>query len=343
MSLNVLILGVNGFIGNHLARAILNQTDWQLVGLDLADDNIDDLLSAKRFDFVKQDLLQSFDWVEQQLQHCDVVLPLAAIANPAIYVEDPLRVFELDFEANLAIIKKCIPSNTRVVFPSTSEVYGMATDAEFDESTTNLITGPIQKERWIYSCSKQMLDRVIYAYGKHRGLEYSLFRPFNWIGPKLDTIFGEKANSSRVVTKFLGNIIQGNDITLVDGGKQKRSFTYIDDAIAALLKIIENKDDCARSEIFNIGNPNNNISIRELADGLIARAKQYPKYKAQAEQTNIIEVPGTEFYGKGYQDVSLRVPSIKQAKARLNWEPTTDMDTALNRTVSYYLTGDGDE
>ena len=117
---------------------------------------------------------------------CDVVLPLVAIATPASYTREPLRVFELDFEANLDIVRKCVRYGKRVLFPSTSEVYGMSSDASFDEENSNLVLGPIHKQRWIYSCSKQLLDRVIYAYGQQQGLHFTLFRPFNWIGPKLD-------------------------------------------------------------------------------------------------------------------------------------------------------------
>ena len=110
-----------------------------------------------------------------------------------LYVQDPLRVFELDFEANLDIIRHVREYKKRIIFPSTSEVYGMCPDSEFDEEKSHLVTGPINKERWIYSTSKQLLDRVIYAYGKHKDLSYSLFRPFNWYGPRLDNIFNPKA------------------------------------------------------------------------------------------------------------------------------------------------------
>ena len=172
------------------------------------------------------------------------MLPLAAIANPATYVNDPLSVFELDFEANLEIVRLCVKHKKRLIFPSTSEVYGMSADSPYDEETSTLVTGPIAKERWIYSCSKQMMDRVIYAYGKHHGLPFTLFRPFNWFGPGLDNVW-VRDKSNRVVTKFLSNILHKKDLVLVDGGGQKRCFLYIDDAIEAMMKIIENKNDCA--------------------------------------------------------------------------------------------------
>ena len=115
----------------------------------------------------------------------------------------------------------------------------MCTDSEFDPETSHLVYGPINKPRWIYACSKQLMDRVISGYGMEQGLNYTLFRPFNWIGPGLDSIFTTKEGSSRVVTQFLGHIVRGEPIQLVDGGRQKRAFTDIDDGIAALMAIIE--------------------------------------------------------------------------------------------------------
>jgi len=195
--------------------------------------------------------------------------------------------------------------------------------------------GPINKERWIYSSCKQLLDRVIYAYGKHHGLQFTLFRPFNWIGPKLDDIHNIKAGGSRVITQFLCNIINNQDLQLVDGGEQKRCFTFIDDGITALIKIIANDGNVADSQIFNIGNPNNNASIREIAEKLLVIAKKYPKYKNTL--TKIVNISSAEYYGKGYQDVQNRIPAVKRAKDILGWTPTTDLDTALQKTAQYYL------
>ena len=135
-----------------------------------------------------------------------------AIATPATYVREPLRVFELDFEANLPIVRSCVKHRRRLVFPSTSEVYGMCRDESFDPDASELVLGPINKPRWIYACAKQLMDRVIWAYGMEQGLDFSLFRPFNWIGAGLDSINTAKEGSSRVITQFLGNIVRGENI-----------------------------------------------------------------------------------------------------------------------------------
>src|SRR5947209_19686673 len=234
----ILLLGVNGFIGHHLSQRIIAATDWEIYGMDMQTDRITDLLPEKRFHFFEGDITINKEWIEYNIRKCDAVLPLVAIATPATYVREPLRVFELDFEANLPIVRAAVRYKKHLVFPSTSEVYGMCADPAFDPETSNLVYGPINKPRWIYACSKQLLDRVIAAYGMEQGLNYTLFRPFNWIGPGLDSIFDSKEGSSRVVTQFLGHIVRGEPIRLVDGGRQRRAFADISDGIAALVRIL---------------------------------------------------------------------------------------------------------
>lgn len=336
--MRVLILGANGFIGSHLSEAILAKTDWQVDAIDLSQDRLSHCLNHPNFHFLCGDITKEKDWIITHIQSCDVVLPLVAIATPSLYVQDPLRVFELDFEANLEIIRHCVAFKKRLIFPSTSEVYGMCPDTEFDEEKSVLVTGPIHKERWIYSTSKQLLDRLIYAYGKHQGLSYTLFRPFNWYGPRLDNVFNPKPGGSRALTQFIGNILRGESIHLVNGGNQKRCFTYISDGIDALLRIIENKSNVAVNRIFNLGNPWENISIRELANKLLLSiVRDYPNYAQQAKQVQLIDVDAKQYYGEGYQDVSLRVPAIEKAKAYLNWTPSVNMDTGLKHTLDFYL------
>ena len=293
--MRILIIGAGGFIGSHLSETILRtHKDWHITAIDISSAKISHLLNEENFDFKQIDVIKNREAVEKEVENCDVVFPLAAIASPLIYVQDPLKVFELDFESNLYVIRAAAKYKKRVIFPSTSEVYGMCADDGFDEETSNCVTGPICKQRWIYSCSKQMLDRVIYAHGLRDNLSYTLFRPFNWIGPRLDDITNANNGSSRVVTQFLSNIWHGKDINLVDGGAQVRCFTYISDGIDALIKIIENENGCAEHQIFNIGNPNNEYSIKELSEKIVDLAKNYEKLKSQKG----LEIRGIIWYNK---------------------------------------------
>ena len=334
--IKVLILGVNGFIGHHLTRRIIETTDWQVHGMDMQPDRVAPWLDHPRFNFFEGDITINKEWIEYHVRKCDVVLPLVAIATPATYVADPLSVFELDFEANLPIVRHCVKYKKRILFPSTSEVYGMCADAEFDPDASPLVYGPIAKPRWIYACSKQLLDRVIHAYGQQRGLDFTLFRPFNWIGPGLDSLHTAKEGSSRVITQFLGHIVRGEPIRLVDGGRQRRCFTDVSDGVDALMRMLVNRDGCARSQIYNIGNPANDLSVRQLATMLLEMALDRPEYAERAAQVTLIETSSDEYYGKGYQDVERRVPSIANTARDLGWQPEVSMRQSLDRLFEHY-------
>lgn len=336
MSKRLCILGVNGFIGHHLSQRILATTDWEVYGMDMGSERVADLMRHPRFHFFEGDITINREWIEYHIRKCDVILPLVAIATPATYVREPLRVFELDFEANLPIVRSCVKYGKRILFPSTSEVYGMCGDEQFDPYGSDLVLGPIDKQRWIYSCSKQLMDRVIWAYGSQGDLDFTLFRPFNWIGAGLDSIHTPKEGSSRVITQFLGHIVRGEPIKLVDGGAQKRAFTFIDDGIDALMRIIENRGGVASGKIYNIGNPANNFSVRELATMMLERARAIPEFRDNAAKVTIVEVSADAYYGKGYQDVQNRVPKIDNTMAELGWAPKVGMATALERIFDAY-------
>lgn len=334
--MKILILGVNGFIGHHLSRRIMETTDWQVYGMDMHSDRVAALQSNPRFHFFEGDICINREWVEYHVKKCDVVLPLVAIATPASYVRAPLSVFELDFEANLPIIRACVRYKKRVLFPSTSEVYGMSNDTPFHPYESKLVLGPIEMQRWIYSCSKQLMDRVIWAYGQEQGFDFTLFRPFNWIGPGLDSLHTAKEGSSRVVTQFLGHIARGEPISLVDGGAQRRSYTYIDDGVDALMRIVENKNKVATGKIYNIGNPKNDLSVRELATLMLDIAREFPEYKPGAEKVKLVEVSSQKYYGKGYQDIQTRVPWIENTQKELDWSPKVDLRGALTKVFEAY-------
>ena len=141
-----------------------------------------------------------------------------------------------------------------------------------------------------------------------------------------------------MVTQFLGHIIRGNNISLVDGGHQKRAFTYIDDGIDALMKIIDNKNGVATGKIYNIGNPTNNYAIRDLADMMLKLAAEYPEYAESAKKVKIVETTSDAYYGKGYQDVQNRVPKITNTCEELGWKPTTTMADTLRKIYDAYRT-----
>lgn len=333
----VLILGVNGFIGNHLTERLLQEDNYEVYGLDIGSDAIGRFLQHPRFHFVEGDISIHSEWIEYHVKKCDVVLPLVAIATPIEYTRNPLRVFELDFEENLKIIRYCVKYRKRIIFPSTSEVYGMCTDKVFDEDSSNLIVGPVNKPRWIYSVSKQLLDRVIWAYGEKEGLRFTLFRPFNWMGPRLDSLNAARIGSSRAITQLILNLVEGSPIKLIEGGKQERCFTDIRDGIEALYRIIENEGGRCDGEIINIGNPQNEASIQELAEMLLSCFEKHPLRNQFPPFAGFRDVESSSYYGKGYQDVEHRKPNIRNAKRCLNWEPIIEMQETVEETLDFFL------
>lgn len=335
--MKIFITGINGFVGSHLLRAILKNTDWQVQGFDLHENNLAEFKNNPQFSMKTGDMFKETAWLEQAVKENDVVVPLAGVARPAFYIAHPLKTFEMDFEQNLKIVRACAKYHKRVIFPSTSEVYGMPTENSRvmieDESTLTL--GPIKKSRWIYSCSKQMMDRVIFACGQEEGLQFSIFRPFNWIGPGLDTFKEAAEHKARSITQFIYDILYTGKINLVGGGSQKRSFIWVGDGVDGLITIIKNEGGKADGEIFNIGNPANHYSIKELAVMIRDEMKKIPQFAEKAEKAQLIDVPAAQYYGKNYDDMQDRVPSVQKIKDVLGWQPKVTLREAIKLTLQW--------
>ena len=306
-------------------------------------DKIAPFLGHPRFTYLEGDIAINKEWIEYQVKKCDVVLPLVAIATPTAYVKHPLAGLRarLRGEPPHRQAGRALPASA-----SCSRRPPRSTGCARTRSSTRrrspLVYGPIQKQRWIYSCSKQLLDRVIWAYGESEGLRFTLFRPFNWIGPHLDDVDSPKEGSSRVLTQFLHNILYGEPIKLVDGGTQRRSFTYISDGIDCLMKILENRGRRAPTEASSTSA----IPATTSPCGSSPRSSSPPSRRIRASPSArarppLVEVSSGDYYGEGYQDILTRVPSIRRARTLLGWEPKVGLDEALRLTVDFYLSKSG--
>jgi UDP-4-amino-4-deoxy-L-arabinose formyltransferase / UDP-glucuronic acid dehydrogenase (UDP-4-keto-hexauronic acid decarboxylating) len=333
----VFILGVDGFIGSALSERLLASGHYEVHGMDLQARRIQHLLSHPDFAFHEGDIAIQRECVEYHISKCDIVIPLVAIATPIDYIRQPLKVFELDFEENLRIIRACVTYKKRLIFPSTSEVYGMCTDEEFDEERSPLVVGPIKYQRWIYANLKQLLDRVVWAYGQEAGLSFTIFRPFNWIGPRLDSLQAARMGSARVITQFILNLVCGTPLQLVDGGHQRRCFTDVSDGVACLEKIIQNPHGVCDGRIINIGNPDNDISMQALAALLVAKFEAHPLRASFPRFAGIHDIESSAFYGPGYQDVPRRKPSIRKARRLLQWTPVVRLEQAVEQTLDFFV------
>lgn len=332
--MRVFILGAGGFIGTHLTEKLL-KSGYEVSAFDINTSRLEGFRGNSNFTCYTGDIFTETEYIREEIMKSDIVLPFAGVAMPLYYITNPLWTFELDFEANLKIVRMCVEYKKRVIFPSTSEVYGMSDGSLLDEETSPLVLGPVNKMRWIYSCSKQMIDRVITAYGQEKGLKYTLFRPFNWIGPGLDTMNDAKEHRARSVTQIIYDILNRGEVKLVGGGEQRRSFTWIGDGTDALMLIIKNEGGHADSRIFNIGNPNNNYSIRELTEIIIDEMKEFPSFREKAMNAKLITVTPESYYSNGYDDTKNRVPSISNIMS-LGWHPVVTLREAVRMTLRAY-------
>lgn len=332
--MNILVTGINGFIGSHFLEYALRKTDWDIVGVDISDSYVGRYVDESRFRFYKYDIARDLGKVKCLIAEADVVLLLAGIARPYEYIEHPLQVFELDFESNYRLVKLCAGMRRRIIFPSTSEVYGIGDSVPMNEDSSPLTLGPIWQMRWIYSNSKQMMDRVIFALSKEMGLRFTLIRPFNWTGPRLDTFEHAERHQARLLTQMIYDVLHRHEIILVGGGEQRRSFTWIGEGIEAIATIIR-EDEKSDGQIFNVGNPANNCSVRELADTLLAEMSSRPEFREAAAATRVRSLSPDAYYGKAYADTRNRIPDVGKIRNVLGWEPRATTAEIVSRTLDY--------
>ena len=348
--MKILTLGAGGFIGSHLTQRLLAE-GHAVTAVDLETDKVREYLQHPNLVFLQQDIRKPGWDLDAMVRDADLVIDLIAYANPGLYILIPLEVFQLNFTENLKIAEACVRNNKRLIQFSTCEVYGRSAasikgadlkdredpiHATFSEDSSEFILGPVVKHRWIYACAKQLLERVLHAYGIEQGFNYTIIRPFNFIGPKIDFLLHEKEGVPRVFSFFMDALLTGGTMKLVDGGTARRCYTYIDDAVEATYRVVENKGGVCDRQIFNIGSPYNETSIRQMAETM--RDIYTEKFRdPQVKLPEIISVPGEEFYGHGYDDSDRRIPDITKARTLLGWEPKWSMRDLLETTMAYYV------
>lgn len=350
--MDILCLGAGGFIGSHLTARLLAD-GHRVTAVDIYDDKVQEFRQHPNLTYVIQDICDRSWDMERFVRDADMVVDLIAYANPGLYIRIPLEVFHLNFTENLRIAETCVKYGKRLVQFSTCEVYGRTVAsipglnlpdpddpklATFNEDTSEYILGPVSKHRWIYACAKQLLERVLHAYGLEKGFNYTIIRPFNFIGPKIDFLpMEDETGIPRVFSYFMEALMEGTKMELVNGGAARRCYTYIDDAIECTARVIENPNGLCDRQIFNVGNPNNEVSIRGLAE-LMFEIYAEKWRKADTPLPEIVDVDGDKFYGAGYDDSDRRIPDITKARTRLGWEPRWGLREMLEETMRYYIT-----
>jgi UDP-apiose/xylose synthase len=333
----IAVLGAGGFLGSHLVPALLGRGCL----IDAVDVTFEKLApTADRCQRIEARLDQP-GLLEELTDRCQTVLSLTAICTPAQYNVDPLAVIDASYTDLVPLVKLCAARRRWLVHFSTCEVYGrLALDSEgrpmahMKEDETALFLGPVHKERWSYACAKQLLERVIYAQGRHGGLPFTLVRPFNVIGPRMDFVPGiDGEGVPRVLASFMAALLRGQPLPLVDGGHQRRSFLSVGDFVDGVLRILDRPRE-STGQIFNLGNPSNDVSVRALAEALQAA---YLRCVPGALPPGVREVAAADLYGEGYDDTRERVPDIEKAAGLLGWRPTTTLEAMLPDIVADYV------
>jgi len=319
--LKILITGGAGFLGSHLTDALLARGDDVTI-LDIVGDlKVRHHLGNPRFHYIRDTVLNT-EILESLILKADLVYHLAAVVGVEHYVADPYEVLNVNINGTQAVLKLAYKHNRKVVFSSTSEVYGRNPRVPFREDDDRVL-GSTRIDRWCYSTSKAAAEHFCFAY--HRlGLPVVILRYFNVYGPRLD-----KIDVGRVITIFMGQVLRGDPVTVIGDGSQTRCFTHIDDAIRATVEAGMN--DRAVGEIFNVGS-DVETSILELAETMIRIA---------GSPSKVVFVPQEAVYGESYEDVPRRVPCVKRTQEILGVEAETPLEKGLRQTIDWFKAGNG--
>ncbi len=346
----IALIGCGGFVGSHLLDRLASYPGVDLMGWDPDDKKIGRHLNRPGFSFNNTSLKGPEAWeeLERNIEDADVVINLAAVCRPFEYSNDPVNAIKANFIDCYRIVEICAKRNKWLIHFSTSEVYGRTISSylpgqpyddpdlyELDEGRTPLVMGPIHNQRWTYACAKQLLERYVFAHGATVGLPFTIVRPLNFFGTRMDFIPGRDGEGvPRVLASFMAALLDRKPMLLVDGGRARRTIVSIHDAIRAILLMLE-KPDKAKNQIFNIGNRNNEVTMRELAQLM---RKAYAKVSGNSDYNDhpIHTISSEEFYGEGYEDCDRRMPNIGKAYELLGWTPEIPLEDILEETVDYY-------
>ena len=332
---SVALIGGSGFIGSNLAQFLVSCKGYEVRSFDLNDDKLRLRFENSDYLFERLDVSNSSSELDRVIADADVVVNLAAHVKPGIFLLRPLEVVEVNFFPSITIIKSCVRHRKFLLHFSTCEVYGKTggNTNPFKEDETDCILGPVANHRWIYSNAKQLLDRIIHAHGQTGALDYVIVRPFNVVGPLMDDVVprSTREDNPRVLANFMSALIYDRPIKLVNGGRSRRCFTYIEDAVTALELLIRRRREISQ-QIVNIGNPSNETTIADLATLLLAI---YRAHCDPGADVSIEEISSEEFYGPGYEDCDRRLPDISKLR-RLGWTPRYGLEDTFTRSAVYF-------
>ncbi|MFO7691657.1 MAG: GDP-mannose 4,6-dehydratase [Vicinamibacterales bacterium] len=319
--MRVLITGGAGFIGSHLAEALLGGGHQVAVIDDLSTGSFDNIAHLKgRAGFrYTIDTVMNEPVLAELVDQCDVVYHLAAAVGVRLIVESPVRTLETNVHGTEVVLKAAAKKQRTVVVASTSEVYGKSDAVPFREDG-DIALGPTVKHRWAYACSKALDEFLALAYWKEKRLPVIIVRFFNTVGPRQTGRYG------MVVPNFVRQALAGEPITVFGDGTQTRCFTYVGDVVGALTTIVSRQE--AWGNVYNVGNTEE-ISILGLAERVKALTKS---------ASPIVTIPYDQAYESGFEDMPRRVPDLTKIRALIGYEPRVPLDEILQLVVDYQRT-----
>jgi UDP-glucose 4-epimerase len=315
--MRALLTGGAGFVGSHLADALLDAGHDVVIVDDLSTgsmDNVAHLKGRRGFEYVI-DTIMNEPLTAELIDRADLVFHLAAAVGVRLIVDAPVRTIETNVEGTEIVLRHAAKKGRLTVIFSTSEVYGKSVDVPFREDA-DLVMGPTTKHRWAYACSKAIDEFLALAYHREKRLPVIIARLFNTVGPRQTGRYG------MVVPNFVRQALAGEPITVFGDGTQTRSFTYVGDVVGGLMALV--REPRAVGQVFNIGNPEE-ISILDLARRVKA---------ATGSASDIRLVPYSEAYEAGFEDMPRRVPDVSKIAGLVGYAPTLGLDDILARVVA---------
>lgn len=316
--MQALITGGAGFIGSHLAEALLERGDEVHIIDDLSTGNIrnlDHLRDNKRL-HVTIDQVENVPVLAQLVDRSDVVFHLAAAVGVRLVVESPVRTIETNLKTTELVLAQASKKQKKVFFASTSEVYGKR-EVQPCLEDDDLIIGSTKMGRWSYACSKAMDEFLALAYARERGLPVIVARFFNTVGPRQTGRYG------MVVPNFVRQAVSGENITVYGDGNQARCFGYVGDVVGAVMKLVDTP--AAYGSVFNIGNETE-LTINELAERVIRLA---------GSSSKIQKIPYSEAYGDGFEDMRRRVPDLTKIRNLIGYRPRVSVDEIIEKVIAF--------
>jgi len=317
--MKALITGGSGFLGSHLSEELLRR-GYTVIIVDLINKSneykIQHLIDHERFKFYRGSVLDK-DLMDKLIWECDVVFHFAALVGVHHYVERPYNVLDVNVNGTKLVADLAYKYGKKMVFASTSEVYGRSTKIPFSEDDDRVL-GSTKVDRWCYSTSKAVGEHYCFAYYQ-LGLPVVVLRFFNAFGPRLDSI-----ESGRIISIFMGQLLKGKPLTVISDGSQTRCYTYVNDVVDGIIRSSQVKE--AEGEAINIGT-NRETSVLELAKAMM---------KVYGGKHEILFKEHQGIYGTSFEDIKRRVPDVSKAKRLLNWQATTSLEDGLKKTIGWF-------